>query len=149
MIPEYRMRHGMVLSSLLSEVGRELRIKALDEDGRQTSYLLDGAIGLHIKHASQRISPWHFAFSPDEVASLHEMCAQWNCFIGLVCGTDGVCVVPASDALTNTTEGQGLWLRVSRGARKQYSIFGPGGQFPGKFEKSIGALSDALQVKTD
>lgn len=87
---EYEQYHGIVLRALTVELAEGAHIKAYDAHGIVNCFLVNGSIGLYIKHSSKRMTPWTFSFTEDnltELQILHE--GAELAFICLVCGQDG------------------------------------------------------------
>ncbi|MFH2127552.1 MAG: hypothetical protein ABIK12_13610, partial [Pseudomonadota bacterium] len=56
-------------------------------------YLVNGGIRVWLKHSKDK-SPWHFSFSPEEVAGLGEdLEAGGKVFLCLVCRRDNICAL--------------------------------------------------------
>jgi hypothetical protein len=135
MIPEYKLYHGAVLAELVDRLPKSVAIDELAEDGRLTSYVLDGRIGLHVKHSMQRLSPWQFTFTAANVNELGFLqMTHNNSFVVLVCRTDGmVCLtVDELKSLLAFRQGDQSWVRVSRHRRELYSVCGAAGELPRK-----------------
>lgn len=146
MIPEYKLYHGAVLASLVHELNVPVTIDELSEAGRLSSYILNGHIGLQIKHSSQRLHPWAFTFTRQnfaELLTLRETCAQ--VFLVLVCHTDGMVCLTLDEvaAIVTVANSEQAWLKVDRRRGKWYSVNGSG-SLPMKRPKGLGALVEDL-----
>jgi len=96
-------------------------------------YLVNGGIRVWLRHSKEK-SPWHFAFSPAEVAALGEdMKTSGKVFLCLVCRRDNICALDAAEMAQalklDQTSGQTLTVTRVPG-RKSY-VEGPGGQVEG------------------
>ena len=106
-------------------------IKPLDP-GRGR-FLVNSGLHLWLRHSKEK-SPWHFTFSPEDLADLAaELGKGQRTCLGLVCGRDAVC------ALDNNEIGQALALEraqeqtitVTRVPGRQCRVSGPGGEVSG------------------
>ena len=58
MTPDYQFYHGALLHEIITTAGREVRIELRNLHGRADAYVLDGTVGLLIKHSALRITPF-------------------------------------------------------------------------------------------
>ncbi|MBU1277055.1 MAG: hypothetical protein KJ720_16900 [Proteobacteria bacterium] len=120
--------HGAALSLLIGHPAFET-IKPLGK-GR---YLVNGGIRVWLKFSKEK-SPWHFSFSPEEVAALGEdLKAGGKVFLCLVCRRDSICALDAREIaqafkLRWDTEQSLTVTRVP--GRKSY-VEGPGSEVDG------------------
>ncbi len=149
MIPEYKLYHGAVLAELVDVLDQAVSINELVENGRLTSYVLDGRVGLQIKHAMQRISPWQFTFTPANVRGLGflEM-THPKSFVVLVCRCEGmVCLrVDELGPLLAFGKGDQASVRVSRHRNHFYSITSGATELPTKKPDGLAPLIEALKA---
>ena len=148
MIPEYKLYHGAVLAEMVHTLSVPVAIDELSESGRLSAYVLNGHIGLQIKHSSQRLHPWPFTFTKQnftELLALGQACDQ--VFLVLVCHTDGmVCLTLEEVAALITVAGsEQAWLRVDRRRGQWYTVNGAG-SLPIKRPKGLDALVETLQL---
>ncbi|WP_447780739.1 hypothetical protein [Stenotrophomonas riyadhensis] len=147
MIPDYYLYHGAVLASLLSGTGVPLRIESPKMQGRPTEYVINNIIGLHIKHATQRIRPWHFGFTPENIESITSLNEKYqNSFLVLVCKQDGIVTIDLETVIGNISPSTGLWIRADREKRKHYRLHGPLGEFPRKYDSSLLSVKELLKI---
>lgn len=128
MIREHELFHGAALLKLLSTGQRPMEIKPFAAS--KSSYVVNGIIGLYIKHSALRMSPWAFTFQPAHQEELAQMMAAFeNMFLLLVCERDGVAVLTGPEIRTvlDTTQKTTQWVSVKRGKREQYQIKGSNG----------------------
>lgn len=147
MIPEYKMYHGAVLAELVCVMTRPISVDELSEGGRLSSYVLDGRIGLHIKHSTQRLSPWHFTFTSQNYSELNELSTRCRgVFAVLVCNHDGMVCLPLSELLEITGEevGEQSGIRITRRRGKWYSVSGHLADDPHKRPDGLGPVVAAL-----
>lgn len=146
MIPEYHLYHGALLASLVSGTGQSVTITS-PSSARPAEYILNGFIGLHVKHATQRLRPWHFSFTPDNVASIRSLKSQFDVsFLILICRQDGMLAVDLQLAIDNISASDSPWIRADREKRKHYRLHGPMGEFPRKFDSKISAVRELIGI---
>lgn len=143
MIPEYKLYHGAVLAELVQRLSRPVLIHELSEPGRLSSYVIDGEFGVQIKHSSQRMNPWPFTLTRqnlDELETLRANCSKT--FIVFVCHTDGMVCVPLSEVMGILEVGGSdqAWIRIDRRKRQWYCVSGAKGELGTKKPKGLDAL---------
>ena len=147
MIPEYKLYHGAVLSELVDRCGTTLTIRAYQDASRLLNYIIAGAVGMQVRHATQRLHPWPFTFTDTHTRALAELRLQCkSAFLVLVCHTDGMVCIPVDEArrsLAASTGTQG-WLRADRAKGQQYRLYGPAGEFPLRYPSGIAPLVEAV-----
>jgi len=140
MTPEYQLYHGALLHEIITTCAGELRIVLSDFHGRPDAYIINGEIGLLIKHATARITPWQFTFMKEHVAELHSLRQLTKiCFVGFVCHKDGfVCIRDTKliDVLV-PTESDVASVRIERRARRMYGVSSGGRDLEGKVAKGV------------
>jgi hypothetical protein len=143
MLKEFEFFHGVVLAKILHSTDKAISLNRFSNDFN-AGYILNGLIGLYVKHCNKRLSPWRFSFQPDHLQQMQTMRQSLKkLLVMLVCKDDGI-VCLSHDEITQilnlqheTTKG----IRIHRRLRQMYSITGS----DGKLEFKVGA-SD-LQVK--
>jgi len=147
MTPEYKFYHGAVLAELVDRSKRAITIDELTEYGRLSSYVLNGNIGIYVKHSAQRLHPWPFTFTrPNlvELLRLQSICDE--VFLVLVCEADGMVCLAMNEAveLLQPTSSDQAWLRVDRKRGEWYAVASGGGGLPYKRPKGIDLVLRAL-----
>jgi hypothetical protein len=140
MTPEYQFYHGAFLHEIITNAGRELRITLRDFFGRPDAFVIDGKIGVLIKHSSARITPWLFTFAKEHVAELCLLRAETKvCFVALVCGEDGFVCIRDSDLvdILAPTENDVASVRVERRPRKMYGVSSSGRSLDSKLARGV------------
>ena len=101
MIPDYHFYHGAALSTLVSRT----EFAGLTRMGT-SAYAVNNIIGLYIKHASKRSSPWQFTFSPDNQRDVRSLFQRYDrkTFIALVCGHHGICLLTYGEYAATLSE---------------------------------------------
>lgn len=149
MIPDYKLYHGAVLAELVHELTEPVSIDELSEEGRLSSYILNGSIGVHIKHSAQRLHPWQFTFTKQNLIELGQLRSRYSAvFIILVCCTDGMVCINLDEAasLLKIGDSEQAWLRVDRRRRKWYEVTGSGGDLGSKLPSGLDSLVRAIQA---
>lgn len=148
MIPEYKLYHGAVLADLVHRLSVPVTIDELSESGRLSAYVLNGHIGLQIKHSGQRLHPWPFTFTKQnfaELLALRQTCDE--VYLTLVCHTDGMVCLTLDEvaALITVADSEQAWLRVDRRRGQWYTVNGAR-SLPIKRPKGTDALVESLQL---
>jgi hypothetical protein len=147
MIAEYKFYHGAVLAELVNVRAGSLAIDELHEDGRLSSYILDGKVGLQIKHSSNRLHPWQFTFTKANLVQLLALQQRYpSVFIVLVCHDDGMVSLTLEEvtAMLTTGESDQAWIRVDRRKNEWYSVSGGAGELSGKRPQGVQKVVQAL-----
>ena len=98
MTQEFERYYGIVFTSLFDEVSKVGVHRFKEND---SSYILNGTLGLYIKHATARVSPWNYSFRTTDFQILNEMEREVKeIAFALVCGFQGVCLISTSDIET-------------------------------------------------
>lgn len=148
MIPEYKLYHGAVLAELVDVLDRAVSIDELAENGRLTSYVLDGKVGLQIKHAMQRMSPWQFTFTSTNVRELGFLqMTHTNSFVVLVCHCEGMVCLRVGELLSLLAFGKGdqASVRISKHRNHFYSITSGAAELPTRKPDGLAPLIEALK----
>lgn len=149
MIPSYKLYHGAVLAELVDCLDQPVSINELVEDGRLTSYILDGKVGLHIKHSMMRMSPWQFTFTSANIQELgYLQMSHDNSFVVLVCHTDGMVCLRLSEvvSLLSFVKGDQASIRVSKHRNKFYSISSGATELPTKRPNGLTPIVETLSA---
>jgi hypothetical protein len=108
---EFERYYGTVFTSLFEEVS-DVRIKKISDN--DSAYILNNSLGLYIKHATARISPWSYSFRTNDFAVIDQMGIDTKeIAFGLVCGFQGVCLISSDDLRVAGGVFQGDPLRVT------------------------------------
>lgn len=140
--------HGVAIRSIITTSPQRVTIETRDNGGRLNSYLINGRVGIHIKHSAKRLPPWQFSFSLAQLQELldprREAKFVWLIF---VCGPDGLVAVSLKDfvSITEGRPGGVAVIRIDRGRNKMYRVSGNAGALP--FRKARGVfpvVADAI-----
>jgi hypothetical protein len=153
MIREHELYHGAALLKLLSTGEQSVEVRAFAASGVKSSYILNGSVGVYIKHSALRMSPWTFTFQPAHQEELARMATSFqNIFLLLVCERDGIAILAGSEIGTvlDLDSRATQWVSAKRGKREQYRVKGSNGSLAFKvadsdFQKIHVALEMAKQ----
>ena len=144
---EYEQYHGIVLRALTVESAEGVHIKAYDAHGIVNSFLVNGLVGLYIKHSSKRMTPWMFSFTEDNFTELQILRGAAGCvFICLVCGHDGFLTISMEELECLSDKKQSdnsLNIHVKRRKRHMYTV---GGRDRLKSSKSRGFSEEMIHA---
>jgi hypothetical protein len=135
MIPEYKFYHGAVLAELIDCMRKSVAIEELVEEGRLTSYVLDGRVGLHIKHSEKKLTPWQFTFTQANARELGLLqMSHENSFVVLVCHSDGMVCLTVEELVSLLTfkQGEQASISVSRQRNELYAVASSTRELPRK-----------------
>ncbi len=125
MIPEYKLYHGAVLAEIVHQSTNSVAVRDLREEGRPSSYLLDGRVALHIKHATQRLRPWAFGITKANTDDLYALNSTVpSVFVVFVCHKDGMACVELDELLNALPSGGSdqTFVRVDRKKNEWYRV---------------------------
>ncbi len=111
MTQEFERYYGTVFTSLFEEAS-DIRIKKVSDN--DSAYILNDSLGLYIKHATARLSPWNYSFRTNDFAIIDQMGIDVKeIAFGLVCGFHGVCLISSDDLKVAGGNFTGESLRVT------------------------------------
>lgn len=152
MIADFEKFHGVALRELIVSSEKPLRFERAAQAGRIHSYVLNGVVGIHIKHSAKRIPPWQFTFTRDQVSELAMLRAQMkSLWFLLICGSDGIVALADIELaeITGDIDKGTLFVRIDRDRRSRYRIFGSAGQLTAAKPSGVGCvLRDALVLSS-
>lgn len=156
MIREFEFYHGVVLSRLVhGKVPVQIHTYPTDSNA---SYVLNGTVGLYIKHSTKRMTPWRFSFHQKHQDEIKEMKEKFSeVFLVLVCGDDGVATLNFKDIkkILNEQHEEVEWMAVSRKPREKYTVSGSDGklkhkigenEFPNKILKELEKTTERVDM---
>jgi hypothetical protein len=129
MIHEFEFYHGAVLTKIALG-GKDSSIRSYESPSR-SSYVIDGKIGLYIKHSTSRLTPWTFSFAKEHQDEIEKMEKELgDVFVALVCDKDGIACLNFKElkVVLDEVHGESEWIRVSRRPREKYTIKGSDGK---------------------
>ncbi len=134
MIKNFERYHGLALSRLLHATGLEIGIRAITDSGN-SSYVLNGRIGLYVKYSTKRLSPWQFSFNREHLKEVFLLKRQTKeLAVVLVCGNDGIAALTFAEfeLVLGQQFNEVGWIAVSRRKAHMYGIKGSAGELPYK-----------------
>ena len=129
MIREFEFFHGPVFARMLHATKNPLSIEPYHSSSN-ASYILNGKIGLYIKHSTKRMTPWRFSFATEHQEEIAEMKGKLdNVFLILVCNDDGIVCLSYEELKQILDENYAPteWVSVSRNPRQMYTVKGSDG----------------------
>lgn len=149
MISEYKLYHGAVLADIVDRAEHPVAFQELSESGRLLNYIINGCVGMQVKFATQRLRPWPFSFTTQQISSLIELKAKCErTFIVLVCHKDGIISADIEDVLPSLLAAgeNGAWLKANRKKHEMYRLSGPLGELPKRFSVTTDPIVEALEL---
>lgn len=148
MIKEFEQYHGVVIREVVVCSPSTVNIEAADHFGRVNSYLIDGNVGLYVKHSSKRMTPWQFTFHDEHIGEIHELEKRSQAvWIALVCGTDGIVLISADELreMNEESESSTWFVRVSRDRHTMYHLNGSVDDLGSAKPRGLRALIESLE----
>lgn len=133
MIKEYELFHGAAIVHLVHRM-HSISVESYPSKSN-ASYIINRRVGLYLKHATQRITPWRFSFTTEHHDEISEMKRSiGDVVVGLVCRDDGVVGLSYNEIILLLGERPtGIeWIAVSRRAREKYAVRGSSGKLKNK-----------------
>jgi len=130
MTMEFEQYHGIVFSRLLHASPEPLCFRFYPTKSN-SSYVINDAAGLYIKHSTKRASPWRFTFTKahqDEIFEMRERLGE--VFVAFICHHDGVAVLKFEELkkILDESHDNSEWVSVARRRRTQYTVAGTDGK---------------------
>jgi hypothetical protein len=130
MLREFEFFHGVVLARILHSSDGMVNISRFAHEFN-AGYILNGSIGIYIKHCNKRLTPWRFSFQPEHLKQLQQMNdVIGNLIVVLVCKDDGIACLSYDEVrkiLNSQTEATKS-IQLSRRRRHKYSVAGSDGK---------------------
>ncbi len=105
-----------------------------------SSYVINGKIGIYIKYSQKRMSPWSFSFSEIHIDEIKDMKNGFNkVYVVFVCSDNGICCLnfeEFSTVISSENENFPKWIRVSRMRGEKYFVSGSDGELKHKIGNS-------------
>ncbi|WP_324412718.1 hypothetical protein [Bradyrhizobium sp.] len=150
MLDDYEFYQGAVLRRLIVETDYSTSFRPFVREGRMNAFVVNGRIGVYMKHSSKRMSPWRFTFTIEQAADLLDLEHKFpDSFVVFVCGTDGLVTVSFADlhTIVSFEESENAWVSISRPPRNQYEVAGNRGELPNKVARGIGIIPQTLKAR--
>lgn len=137
MIKEFEFYHGAVFASLIHDCIVPITIKPFPTSSN-ASYVINGNIGVYIKHTTKRLTPWRFIFQKIHQEELLMMKNSLDdVFLVLVCGHDGIVTLNYDEVkqILDEVHDPVEWISASRTRHKEYTVKGSDGSLGRKISK--------------
>jgi hypothetical protein len=138
MIKEFEFFHGVVLSELVHESDAPVSIQCFPSPSN-ASYVINGTIGIYIKHSSKRMTPWRFTFAKEHQLELELMRAKCErVYLLLVCNDDGIVCLSEEDVkhILDEQHDPVEWISATRRKHEMYTVKGSDGSLDFKVGQS-------------
>ena len=150
MLDEYEYYQGAVLRKLVVEGDYSTSIRPFVREGRITAFVVNGRVGVYIKHSSKRMSPWRFTFTIEQASDLLDLEQKYpDSFAVFVCGSDGIVTLSFHDLhnIVSFQESENAWVSLARPPRAQYELAGNKGELGNKVSRGIGVIFETLKER--
>jgi hypothetical protein len=151
MLDEYEFYQGVVLRQLIVESDySSLSFRPFVREGRINAFVVNGRVGVYIKHSSKRMSPWRFSFNIDQASDLLDLEQRYpDSFIVFVCEDDGLVTLSAADlhTIVDFQESDNAWVSISRPPRTQYELAGNRAELGYKVARGISLIPSTLKER--
>jgi hypothetical protein len=150
MLDDYEFYQGAVLRRLVVETDYSTSFRPFVREGRMSAFVVNGRIGVYMKHSSKRMSPWRFTFTIEQAADLLDLEHKFaDSFVVFVCGTDGLVTLSFSDLhkIVSFEDSENAWVSISRPPRNQYEVAGNRGELEYKVSRGIGVIPETLKAR--
>src|SRR5579871_1330863 len=150
MLDEYEFYQGAVLRQLVVDANYSVSFRPFLREGRITAFVMNGRVGVYIKHSTKRMSPWRFTFTIEQAADLLDLEHKFpDSFVVFVCGTDGLVALSFVDlhTIVSFQESENAWVSVSRPPRTQYELAGNRGELKCKVPRGISLIPETLKAR--
>jgi hypothetical protein len=151
MLDEYEFYQGVVLRHLAVESDySSISFRPFVREGRVNAFVVNGRVGVYIKHSSKRMSPWRFSFNIEQAADLLDLEQKFSdSFVVFVCGEDGLVTLSFADLheIVDFQESDNAWVSISRPPRTQYELAGNRGELGNKVARGISLIPETLKAR--
>jgi hypothetical protein len=150
MLDDYEFYQGVVLRQLAVEADYSISFRPFVRQGRINAFVVNGRVGVYMKHSSKRMSPWRFSFNIDQAADLLDLEQKFpDSFIVFVCETDGLVALTLADlhTIVDFQQSDNAWVSIARPPRTQYELTGNKGELGYKVARGITLIPDTLKAR--
>jgi hypothetical protein len=148
MSDEYEFYQGVVLRQLVVSADFAVMLRPYEKEGRINAFVLNGRIGVFIKHSAKRMSPWRFSFNIDQVSDLLDLTTAYSSsFVVFVCGDDGLVTLDVSTLyeIVSLQDTENAWVRIERPRRAQYAISGNKTELSNKIPNGVLQIIETIR----
>jgi hypothetical protein len=139
---------GVVLRQIVVNTDMFVTLQPFEKDGRINTFVVNGKIGIFIKHSAKRMSPWGFSFTLDQVAELLDLTAAFpDTFVVFVCNDDGIVTLNVSNfyEIVDLQQTDKAWVRIERPRRAQYAVSGNKAELSFKVPNGVFQVFETLR----
>jgi hypothetical protein len=150
MLDEYEFYQGAVLRQLIIESETSLTFRPFLREGRINAFVVNGRVGVYVKHSSKRMTPWRYSFNLEQAADLLDLERRYSdTFIVFVCETDGLVTLDCGKLheIVDFQETNNAWVRIDRPPRNQYEVSGNKSDLARKVPRGIALIIETLATR--
>lgn len=150
MSDEYEFYQGVVLRQLVVNADFSIMLRPFEKQGRVSAFVLNGKIGVFIKHSAKRMSPWRFTFNIDQVSDLLDLTTAYSdSFVTFVCDDDGIVTLDVASLyqIVSLEESENAWVRIERPPRSQYAVSGNKAELPNKVPNGVFQIIETIRTQ--
>jgi hypothetical protein len=150
MLDDYEFYQGVVLRQLAIESDFSTSFRPFERQGRINAFVVNGRVGVYVKHSSKRMSPWRFTFTIEQAADLLDLEHKLpDSFAVFVCGTDGLVALSFADlhTIVSFQESENAWVSITRPPRTQYELAGNRGDLKYKISRGISVIPETMKAR--
>jgi hypothetical protein len=150
MLDEYEFYQGVVLRQLVVNANYSLAFRPFLREGRITAFVMNGRLGIYVKHSSKRMSPWRFTFTIEQAADLLDLEVKYpDSFMMFVCGDDGIVTLSFAELheVVDFQQTDNAWVSIARPPRAQYAVAGNRQELDRKVARGVGSILEAMQAR--
>jgi hypothetical protein len=147
MSDEYEFYQGVVLRQLIVGSDISLTLTPFLREGRVNAFVVNGRVGVFIKHSAKRMPPWRFTFNIDQASDLLNLETRLiHSFAVFVCGDDGLVTLSMASLhdIVSFQDSEHAWVRIERKPRSQYSVSGNRAELLYKVPTGTSAIHDVI-----
>ena len=97
-----------------------------------SDYVINGKTFSLLRYTTRARSPWRFTFDEGDIDHCDKMSLEHDrVVLGLICGGDGICSLPWSEA-RKLLGGNPGWIAVRRNHHESYGVSGSADELEGK-----------------
>ena len=150
MLDEYEFYQGVVLRQLIAASDSSLTFRPFVREGRISAFVMNGRVGIYIKHSSKRMSPWRFTFNIEQAADLLDLEQRHpETYVVFVCEADGLVAIDIGSLHQTVSfqESDNAWVRIERPPRSQYDVAGNKSQLGRKPVRGVQTIIDSYNAR--
>lgn len=150
MLDDYEFYQGAVLRQLIVESDFSTSFRPFIREGRINAFVINGRVGVYVKHSSKRMSPWRFTFTIEQAADLLDLEQKHpDSFMVFVCGTDGLVTLSFTDlhSIVGFQLSENAWVSIARPPRNQYEVAGNKAELKYKVSRGISIIPETMKAR--